>query len=159
MADDTWRWTDAWLFVAVIIANGAGRHRRSPSTRRPEGIRIADVMVTAHHLHQALPTRHDIEKAIRRLAGMGLITVNDGWIQVSPAGAELWRNRPRNGLSAVVDTIYTALTRLGPPREADWHLAEDEHRAAVHEFRLRRALPTPRRSTLERIGRTGQGTT
>ncbi|PZM97563.1 MAG: hypothetical protein DIU79_02335 [Actinobacteria bacterium] len=158
MADDTWRWTDAWIFVAVIIANGAGRHRRSPSSRRPEGIRIADVVATAHHLNHAIPTRSDVELAIRRLAGMNLITVDDGWIQVSPTGAELWRNRPRDGLSAVVDTMHAALARLGPPREAEWHLRDEEHRAAVQEFKLRRALPTPKRSTLERLGRVGYHT-
>ena len=44
MGQDGWRRSDAWIFVAVVMANGAGRHMRSATTRRPEGVRLADVL-------------------------------------------------------------------------------------------------------------------
>jgi hypothetical protein len=148
MANDGWRWADAWIFVSVVIAGGAGRHRRAPSTRRPEGIRLADVLSTADHLNRAIPTRRDIEVAVRRLAGAGLITVSDGWFQLTPAGATLWRTRPRCGLSTAVDTLHNALNGRHAPGAAEWGLGDDEHGAAVQEYLVRRMgpTPTPRRS-------------
>lgn len=93
---------------------------------------------------------------MRRLIGVGLISVTDGWFRVTADGAELWRNRPRCGMATIVDTIQTALIRRCPPREAPWQLGEDEYGAAVQEYLRRRMIPTPRRSTLERLGRAEQ---
>src|ERR1700754_1084321 len=95
MGQDGWRRSDAWIFVAVVMANGAGRHMRSATTRRPEGVRLADVLSMADHLRQSLPGRREVEEAVRRLTGAGLITVADGWFRVTPAGETLWRQRPR----------------------------------------------------------------
>ncbi|SDZ08294.1 hypothetical protein SAMN05444365_105232 [Micromonospora pattaloongensis] len=145
MADDGWRWADAWIFVSVVIAGGAGRHRRSPSTRRPEGIRLADVLSTADHLNRAIPTRKDVEVAVRRLGGAGLISVSDGWFQLTPAGETLWRTRPRCGMSTVVDTVHSALLTRYEPGAAQWRLGDDEHGAAVQEYLVRRMAPAPRR--------------
>jgi hypothetical protein len=78
MGQDGWRRSDAWIFVAVVMANGAGRHMRSATTRRPEGVRLADVLSMADHLRQSLPDRREVEEAVRRLTGAGLITVGDG---------------------------------------------------------------------------------
>lgn len=148
MTSAGWRWADAWIFVSVVIAGGAGRHRRSRSTRRPEGIRLTDVLSTADHLNRAIPTRADVEVAVRRLAGAGLITVSDGWFQVTPAGETLWRTRPRCGLSTAVDTVHSALVRRHAPGTAEWGLGEHEHGAAVQEYLVRRttSVPAPRRS-------------
>jgi hypothetical protein len=146
MGDEGWRWSDAWIFVSLIIAGGAGRHRRSSSTRRPEGVRLADVLSTADHLNRALPARHEIEAAVRRLVGAGLITVSDGWFRVTSAGEHLWRTRPHGGLATTVETVHGVLTRRHSPGSHDWELAEDEHAAAVQEYAARFTLPMPRRS-------------
>jgi hypothetical protein len=132
MGQDGWRRSDAWIFVAVVMANGAGRHKRSATTRRPEGVRLADVLSMADHLRQVLPGRREVEEAVRRLTGAGLITVTDGWFRVTPAGATLWRNR-RVGLGAV-DTVYTALLRHPIPDDGDWTLDDAEHAAAILEY-------------------------
>ncbi|SCL23727.1 hypothetical protein [Micromonospora inyonensis] len=145
MGAEGWRWSDAWIFVALVIASGAGRHRRAPSSRRPEGVRLTDVLSTADHLNQAIPQRHEVETAVRRLAGAGLVSVTDGWFRITPAGEQLWRTRPAAGLSTAVDTVQTALGRRHAPGQADWVLPEEEHAAAVHEY-VKRSIPTPRRS-------------
>jgi hypothetical protein len=146
MADEEWRLTDAWIFVSLVIASGAGRHRRSASTRRPEGVRLADVLSTADHLRQSIPARDEVEAAVRRLAGAGLITVTDGWFRVTPAGEQLWRTRPHGGLATTVDTVHGVLNRGHAPGAADWTLGEDEHTAAVQEHSARFIAPAPRRS-------------
>ncbi|MEV0714874.1 hypothetical protein [Asanoa sp. NPDC050611] len=132
MGQDGWRRSDAWIFVAVVMANGAGRHMRSASTRRPEGVRLADVLSMADHLRQVLPGRREVEEAVRRLTGADLITVTDGWFRVTASGATMWRNR-RSGVGAV-DTVYTALLRRPLPDDGEWTLDDAEHAAAILEY-------------------------
>ena len=139
MTDDGWRWADAWIFVSLVIASGAGRHRRSPSTRRPEGVRLADVLSTADHLNRSIPQRHDVEAAVRRLAGAGLISVTDGWFRLTTAGEQLWRTRPFSGLSSAVVTLQTQLNRSSEPGDTDWRLDEETYATAVREYSLRLA--------------------
>ncbi|HEX6970112.1 MAG TPA: hypothetical protein VF174_15060 [Micromonosporaceae bacterium] len=145
MADEGWRRADAWVFAALVIASGAGRHRRAPTTRRPEGVRLADVLATADHLRRVIPARDDLELAVRRLLGAGLVSVCDGWFRVTPVGERLWRSRPQ--LGTAVDSVYTVLVQRHPPNgSADWTLDEREHALAVREFTARRHPPAPRRS-------------
>jgi len=147
MGQGDWRRTDAWIFVAVVMANGAGRHHRAADTRRPEGVRLADVLSMADHLNRALPARQEVEAAVRRLAGAGLVSVNDGWFRVTAAGEHLWRNRPRVGITGAVDTVFGALTRRSLDTVTDWTLGEEEHAAAILEYSGRGPLPPgPRRS-------------
>ncbi|MFF5172121.1 hypothetical protein ACFY3U_05745 [Micromonospora sp. NPDC000089] len=145
MGENGWRWADAWIFVSLVIASGAGRHRRAADTRRPEGVRLADVISTADHLNQAIPERDEVESAVRRLAGAGLISVTDGWFRITPDGERLWRTRPNAGLATTVDTVQGALVRRHAPGSADWQLADEEHAKAVQEY-LVRSIPAPRRS-------------
>ncbi|MEH1016690.1 hypothetical protein V6U90_26770 [Micromonospora sp. CPCC 206060] len=145
MGAEGWRWSDAWIFVSLVIASGAGRQRRAPSSRRPEGVRLADVLSTADHLNRAIPERHEVEEAVRRLAGAGLVSVTDGWFRITAAGEQLWRSRPSAGLATTVDTVQGVLARRHTPGAADWDLDEAEHAAAVQEY-LKRSIPTPRRS-------------
>ncbi|GIF48635.1 hypothetical protein DFJ67_8162 [Asanoa ferruginea] len=132
MGQDGWRRSDAWIFVAVVMANGAGRHMRSATTRRPEGVRLADVLSMADHLRQSLPDRREVEEAVRRLTGAGLITVGDGWFRVTPAGEVLWRARPV-GMGAV-DSLFARLQRRPLPVDADWTLDDADHAAAILEY-------------------------
>ncbi|WP_025617923.1 hypothetical protein [Salinispora cortesiana] len=145
MGERQWQWTDAWIFVSLVIAHGAGRHRRAASSRRPLGVRLTDVLSTADHLNRAIPERQEVEVAIRRLVGTGLVSVTDGWFRITPEGERLWRTRPHAGLATTVDTVQGALSRRHTPGDADWHLDEAEHAAAVQEYAVR-SIPTPRRS-------------
>ncbi|MEU9743711.1 hypothetical protein AB0E12_31470 [Micromonospora chersina] len=152
MGENGWRWSDAWIFVSLVIASGAGRHRRAADTRRPEGVRLADVLSTADHLNQAIPERHEVEGAVRRLVDAGLVSVTDGWFRVTPDGERLWRTRPSAGLGTTVDTVQGVLSRGPVPGESDWRLDEDDHAAAVQEYVVR-SIPMPRRSPEGRSGR------
>ncbi|MCL7455650.1 hypothetical protein AB0I85_11600 [Micromonospora echinofusca] len=145
MGENGWRWSDAWIFVSVVIASGAGRHRRAASSRRPEGVRLADVLSTADHLNQAIPERHEVEAAVRRLVGAGLVSVTDGWFRITADGERLWRTRPNAGLATTVDTVQGVLVRRHPPVSTEWHLDEADHAAAVQEYVVR-SIPAPRRS-------------
>ncbi|MFB9239694.1 hypothetical protein ACFFWC_29885 [Plantactinospora siamensis] len=147
MTEAGWRWADAWIFVALVIAGGAGRHRRAATSRRPEGVRLTDVLSTADHLHNAIPGRAEVEAAVRRLAGAGLVTVCDGWFRVTPAGEHLWRTRPRGGFGTAVETVHGVLTKRHAPGAAEWALGEEEHATAVQEYAAARLMiPSPRRS-------------
>lgn len=152
MGESGWRWSDAWIFVSLVIASGAGRHRRSATTRRPEGVRLADVLSTADHLNNSIPEREEVEGAVRRLAGAGLVSVSDGWFRITPDGERLWRTRPSAGLATTVDTVQGVLSRRHTPGAADWSLDEDDHAAAVQEYVVR-SIPAPRRSPEGRSGR------
>ncbi|WP_319458663.1 hypothetical protein [Micromonospora sp. RTP1Z1] len=145
MGESGWRWTDAWIFVSLVIASGAGRHRRAAASRRPEGVRLADVLSTADHLNQSIPERHEVEGAVRRLSGAGLVSVSDGWFRITPDGERLWRTRPSAGVATTVDTVQGVLSRRHTPGTADWSLPEDDHAAAVQEYVVR-SIPAPRRS-------------
>lgn len=145
MMDEGWAWSDAWIFVSVAIAGKVGRHRRSPLSRRPEGVRLVDVLATAEHLNQAIPTREEIETGVRRLLGADLISVVDGWFQVTSAGERLWRDRPRSGLTTTVDSVHGVLNRRFATADSDWRLDDQDHNAALVEY-TGRLLPTPRRS-------------
>ncbi|MFX0594647.1 hypothetical protein [Melissospora conviva] len=145
MGAEGWRWQDSWIFVSLVIAGGAGRHRRSAATRRPEGIRLTDVLATADHLNRSIPERDDVLGAVRRLAGAGLVTVTDGWFRVTTAGEQLWRSRPSSGMGTTVDTVQKLLNRRCQPGDTDWTLDEDEYGIAVQEY-IVRLLPRPRRS-------------
>lgn len=146
MAEAEWRWADAWIFVALVIAGGAGRHRRAPSSRRPEGVRLADVLSTADHLNNAIPARDEVEAAVRRLAGAGLISVSDGWFRVTSAGEQLWRTRPQSGFGTAVEVVHGVLSKRHTPGAAEWALGEDEHATAVQEYEARLMIPAPRQS-------------
>ncbi|MDT0529518.1 hypothetical protein RM555_11015 [Micromonospora sp. DSM 115977] len=152
MGENGWRWTDAWIFVSVVIASGAGRHRRAAASRRPEGVRLADVLSTADHLNQAIPERHEVEAAVRRLVGAGLVSVTDGWFRITSDGERLWRTRPNAGLATTVDTVQGVLVRRHAPGSADWQLDEADHAAAVQEYVVR-SIPAPRRSPENRSRR------
>jgi hypothetical protein len=145
MGENGWRWSDAWIFVSLVIASGAGRHRRAASSRRPEGVRLTDVLSTADHLNQAIPERHEVEAAVRRLVGAGLVSVADGWFRITADGEQLWRTRPSAGLATTVDTVQGVLSRRATPGTADWSLDEEDHAAAVQEYVVR-SIPAPRRS-------------
>ncbi|MFY1637553.1 hypothetical protein ACN27F_30495 [Solwaraspora sp. WMMB335] len=146
MTDEGWAWSDAWIFVSVAIAGKVGRHRRSPLSRRPEGVRLADVLSTAEHLNHAVPVRQEIETGVRRLLAADLISVADGWFQLTGAGEQLWRDRPRSGLTTTVDSVHGVLGRRYPAQDGEWQLDDQEHTAAILEHSGRFRPPAPRRS-------------
>jgi hypothetical protein len=134
-----WNWNDAWIFVSAVIAERLERDRALHAALPIIGASLADVLAAADFLHHSVPTREQLEASIRRLAGAGLLTVDDDLVGVAPAGDQLWRTRPFSGLSSAVVTLQTQLNRASTPGDVDWRLDEATYNAAAREYSLRLA--------------------
>jgi formylglycine-generating enzyme required for sulfatase activity len=134
-----WHWNDAWIFVSTVIAERLERDRALHAALPVTGASLADVLAAADFLHHSVPSREELEDSVRRLAGAGLLTVDDDLVEVAAAGEQLWRTRPFSGLSSAVVTLQTQLNRAAEPGDTDWRLDEATYAAAVREYSLRLA--------------------
>jgi hypothetical protein len=134
-----WNWNDAWIFVSAVIAERLERDRALHAALPVSGATLTDLLAAADFLHHSVPTRAELEESVRRLAGAGLIRVEDEVIDVAPAGEQLWRTRPFSGLSSAVMTLQAQLNRAAEPGYTDWVLEEAAYTAAVREYSLRLA--------------------
>jgi hypothetical protein len=134
-----WHWNDAWIFVSAVIAERLERDRAMHAALPVTGATLADLLAAADFLHHSVPSRAELEDAVNRLSGAGLITVEDDFVEVAPTGEQLWRTRPFSGLSSAVVTLQTQLNRSSEPGEGDWVLSELTYNAAVREYSLRLA--------------------
>jgi hypothetical protein len=134
-----WHWNDAWIFVSAVIAERLERDRAMHAALPVTGASLADVLAAADFLNHSVPSRQELEESVRRLAGAGLLTVEDDLVEVAPAGEQLWRTRPFSGLSSAVVTLQTQLNRASEPGDADWRLDEGTYNTAVREYSLRLA--------------------
>lgn len=134
-----WNWNDAWIFVSAVIAERLERDRALHAALPVTGATLADVLAAADFLHHSVPSREDLQESVRRLAGAGLIIVDDDLIEVAPPGEQLWRTRPFSGLSSAVMTLQTQLNRVTEPGYTDWELDEQDYHSAVREYSHRLA--------------------
>ena len=134
-----WHRNDAWIFVSAVIAERLERDRALHAALPVTGASLADVLAAADFLHQSVPSRAELEESLRRLAGAGLLTIDDDTVVVAPAGEQLWRTRPFSGLSSAVLTLHTQLNRSSRPGDSEWRLDEQTYAAAVREYSLRLA--------------------
>ncbi|HEV8175140.1 MAG TPA: hypothetical protein VGP91_15980 [Actinoplanes sp.] len=134
-----WHWNDAWIFVSAIIAERLERDRALHAALPVTGASLADVLAAADFLHHSVPSRDELEESVRRLAGAGLLTVDDDLVALAPPGEQLWRTRPFSGLSSAVVTLQTQLNRSSEPGDTDWRLDEETYATAVREYSLRLA--------------------
>ncbi|MBB4765434.1 hypothetical protein ACFQFC_14585 [Amorphoplanes digitatis] len=139
MGAGDWHWNDAWIFVSTVIAERLERDRALHAALPVTGASLADVLAAADFLHHSVPSRAELEDSVRRLAGAGLLTVDDDLVEVAPAGEQLWRTRPFSGLSSAVVTLQAQLNRAATPGDSDWRLDERTYNAAVREYSLRLA--------------------
>jgi hypothetical protein len=139
MGAGTWQWNDAWIFVSAVIAERLERDRAQHAALPMAGASLADVLAAADFLHHSVPNRAELEESMRRLAGAGLIVVEDDLVEVAPTGEQLWRGRPFSGLSSAVMTMQTQLNRASEPGDFDWTLDEQTYNSAVREYRHRLA--------------------
>ncbi|MET3426110.1 hypothetical protein BJ973_005322 [Actinoplanes tereljensis] len=134
-----WQWNDAWIFVSAVIAERLERDRALHAALPVTGASLADLLAAADFLHHAVPSREELQESLRRLAGAGLIVVEDDIIEVAPSGEQLWRTRPFSGLSSAVMTLQAQLNRSTRPGESDWVLDDQTYNTAVREYSLRLA--------------------
>jgi formylglycine-generating enzyme required for sulfatase activity len=138
-ADEGWHWNDAWIFVSAVIAERLERDRALHASLPVTGASLADVLAAADFLHHAVPSRDEFEFAARRLAGAGLLIIEDDLVEICPAGEQLWRTRPFSGLSSAVMTLQAQLNRASAPGDQDWTLDEQTYHTALREYRIRLA--------------------
>jgi hypothetical protein len=129
-----WHWSDAWIFVSAVIADRLERDRALNAALPVAGATLADVLAAADFLHNAVPTREELEESLRRLVGAGLLVVDDDLVEVLPAGEQLWRTRPFSGLSSAVTSLQAQLNRSSEPGDADWRLDEHTYALALREY-------------------------
>ena len=134
-----WQWNDAWIFVASVIAERLERDRALHAALPITGAGLADVLSAADFLHHSVPSRAELQESFRRLAGAGLLVVEDDLVEVAPAGEQLWRTRPFSGLSSAVMTLQAQLNRASAPGYTDWVLDEQTYNSAVREYSHRLA--------------------
>ncbi|GIE96916.1 hypothetical protein [Paractinoplanes rishiriensis] len=134
-----WQWNDAWIFVSAVIAARLERDRAMHAALPVTGASLADVLAAADFLHHSVPSRAELEESVRRLAGAGLLVVEDDLVEVAPAGEQLWRTRPFSGLSSAVMTLQAQLNRGTAPGDSGWTLDEQTYATAVREYSIRLA--------------------
>ena len=139
MGAGDWQWNDAWIFVSSVIAERLERDRALHAALPVTGASLADVLAAADFLHHSVPSRAELEESVRRLAGAGLIVVEDDLVEVAPAGEQLWRTRPFSGLSSAVMTLQAQLNRASTPGDSGWTLDEQTYHTALREYRIRLA--------------------
>jgi hypothetical protein len=113
-----WEFADAWFATAVAIQD-------NPCD-------LADVIAAGDAIDHAIFTREEIQQAVSRLVGAGLLEVSgDGRFALTSAGADLlqWR---QGGLVEQVDSILELLREEVPVEEVAWSLTEE----AVHSAYL-----------------------
>jgi hypothetical protein len=139
MGAGDWQWNDAWIFVSAVIAERLERDRALHAALPITGASLADVLSAADFLHHSVPSRAELQESMRRLAGAGLLVVEDDIVEVAPSGEQLWRTRPFSGLSSAVMTLQAQLNRASEPGYTDWVLDEQTYNAAVREYSHRLA--------------------
>lgn len=139
MGAGDWHWNDAWIFVSAVIAERIERDRAIDAALPITGASLAEVLAAADFLHHTVPNRDELEESMRRLAGAGLLNVEDDLVQVAPAGEQLWRTRPFSGLSSAVMTLQTQLNRSARPGSYDWVLDQQTYNAALRDYQHRLA--------------------
>lgn len=115
-----WSNSDVWVAGAIAWANAR------------DEVDLSRVIEGVDGLNKVLITRAELEQAIRRLCGAGLLTVEGDTFRLTAAGEALVG--PVRG-----EWFPGILTRLihVPFAEIEWNLDDEEYEAAVATYRER----------------------
>lgn len=119
----TWDFSDAWFLTAVGI-NG----------RRPKS--LDRVIATADALNHSILTHAEVQQAVRRLNGGGLLQVEpDGRFAVTAQGRDLVAKR-RGSFFEQTGSVLRLLEDL-PISETDWSIEPSAVQTAFETYRRR----------------------
>ncbi|MGZ4171523.1 MAG: hypothetical protein ACXVRN_09165 [Solirubrobacteraceae bacterium] len=122
------RWV---LSDAVVLATA----RLSGTADAPAGLR--ELIANADAVFHFIPSADEIEGALSRLVGAGLVTVGDLGIYVERLGRELVARARGNGdgdpMARVVNLL--ALLQHFPTEPVPWHLDRDVYEEVTLEYR------------------------
>jgi hypothetical protein len=119
-----WRWSDAWVFAAVIGVCGG----TAPCS-------LGELVAAGDGINHALFTDVELERGVRRLLGAGLVTTRGRCFHLTEPGRAL-ADRRSGGLFGQVDHLLVALRRL-PLTEQPWNLEPGELGEAVRWWQTR----------------------
>ncbi|HEU4540924.1 MAG TPA: hypothetical protein VFR23_07325 [Jiangellaceae bacterium] len=99
-ADTRWDFADAWVFTAVGIASLP--------------CELAELVAVADGINHAILLEDEVESALGKLSGAGLLQINDDWtFQLTEAGRGLLTRR-RGNLFSQVDSVANLLALIKP---------------------------------------------
>jgi hypothetical protein len=114
-----WEFADAWFATAVAI-------QENPCD-------LASVIAAGDAIDHAIFTREEIQQAVSRLVGAGLLLVSDdGKFALTSAGADRLERR-QGGLIEQVDSALELLREV-PVEEVAWSITEDAVRSAYVSY-------------------------
>ena len=120
-----WAWSDAWVLAAITITGSEG------------AASLTDVVAAADAVNHAIVLDTELEQAVGRLLGAGLIEVPKRRFRLTDAGRAM-AARCSGGMRQQVDHLLAMLRRL-PLTPVPWHLEPDELETAVAGWRRRAA--------------------
>lgn len=126
-----WSHSDSWVAGAIAWANASGE------------VNLYRVILGVDGLNKVLITRTELEQAIRRLCGAGLLAVEGETFRLTAAGEALTAPDDGRHDGSSFGIIFTRLERL-PLVEREWNLDNELYEAAVatHREQLRANIPT-----------------
>lgn len=119
------------LTDAVVLATA----RLSGTPTAPAG--LPELIANSDAVFHLIPTAEELEGALGRLVGAGLVTVGDLGISVEPLGRELVA-RARGGPGGdPLERVRSLLAMLHavPTAALPWHLDRDAYEAVTLEYR------------------------
>jgi hypothetical protein len=115
-----WLWSDAWVLAAIMMVDDE------------DGSPLADVVAAADAVNHAILLGSELEPAVRRLLGAGLIGTQQRRFFLTDAGRAM-KAAKRGGLLGQVGYLLRALQRL-PVSEHEWQLLPGELRQAADSW-------------------------
>jgi hypothetical protein len=112
-----WQFSDAWFATAVAWCGGRD---------------LSHVIGAADALNHDILTRHDIQQAVGRLVGSGVLAVRGDRFMLTESGEALLKQRRGRAIEqaeSVLDLLMTV-----PLRDAGWALTEEEWRSAYEAY-------------------------
>ena len=126
-----WSHSDSWVAGAIAWASASGE------------VNLYRIILGVDGLNKVLITRTELEQAVRRLCGAGLLVVEGETFRLTAAGEALTAPDEGGHSGASIPTIFTRLERV-PLAEREWNLDNELYEAAVatHREQLRANIPT-----------------
>lgn len=115
-----WVFSDAWVLAAI------GTYRRPCS--------LVELVAAAERINESVPTEAELQDALGKLAGAGLVRVFEGWtFELTDEGNSMWPGTGRNEAGelqlaeAVLPFFEVGATKVTLPRGALDQAVQQHH--------------------------------
>ena len=115
-----WNDRDAWLLVALAQAGGG---------------RLCNFFFRADAINKDVPTLAELDGALRRFIGAGLVEQTDNGFSLTRAGRRMYRSARARSVYDHIDGVRRNLRSSGPPKELpSWHLDSAEYESELEAY-------------------------